>query len=572
MRWRFIFNVNQLYWFLVAILMIATGIVMVAFRQSSEGRQPEREVKVELQQNQRQTQMPLVRWRHGRRSPTLTAREAKSNPNGKRGEKTAPTSKQGIFTRIISQSSNPSANMNVKLSQHDRETTGRPILEGRIENITLKMGNLAKKLEWISNGRKSSATTGDYPKQRNNECTHGHFCRRQLLKGAMFTVARRKYQLTLHQTRTEVRTNLSYATQNSFRRMLHDPGHVTSYRATGAAILEQDGGFKLVQRIWDSSAEKRFLDNEPTLNTWPENYLFYQDLDGNYKPRSKGYILGIPTTTNCRFNNIKLYRTDGPMDPRLIRLNQSHVFLLFHVWKFAEVQDEENRNVEGHMFLWSFYDNSLLELDIPGFKLMTTEINWSPFVNDGQLYFIYSFDPLRVLRCGLEEKRAGKCNFVYVQQGAFEYNFNRNEDHLRGGTPLVLFEWPYYMTFTHSQFIDPIMEELSYKAHLAVVKVEPFIVVYLSQPILLSEDIYRGIPIVRHHLISNNFFFPIGLVLLDDDRADISVHINDYSGHVIRITGLRQIMNDVIETDRRQFNHIEPQSRMIQKALKTLLS
>jgi len=70
--------------------------------------------------------------------------------------------------------------------------------------------------------------------------------------------------------------------------------------------------------------------------------------------------------------------------------------------------------------------------------------NWIPLVVNGELYFIYSFTPFTVIKLISEE--TGECKLVkgHIQSQA-------NMKGLYGSTPLIPWNYPYYIGFLHSR-------------------------------------------------------------------------------------------------------------------------
>lgn len=177
------------------------------------------------------------------------------------------------------------------------------------------------------------------------------------------------------------------------------------------------------------------------------------------------------------------------------------------------------------------------------------EINWIPLSLNGELYITYSIDPLRVLNC---DTNSGDCKFVYEQPDASKHPFKYAVDHLRGGTPWILYQYPYYISLGHSVVIghSPGSKDHSiYNAHFMVLCVEPWRIVYVSRHLEFSSEWMTSVPVVRNYTISTPFFYPSGIIKWSDDVLDVSGHLNDYNGHVLRIKGVKNLMDDVIQHD-----------------------
>lgn len=200
----------------------------------------------------------------------------------------------------------------------------------------------------------------------------------------------------------------------------------------------------------------------------------------------------------------------------------------------------------------------------PHIELQRTEINWIPLDINGELYLTYSIDPLRVMKCN---QWTGDCKFVHEQAGTKDNAFLYTNDHLRGGTPWVLYKYPYYISLAHSvsATYKPYMDFAIYNAHLVVLSVEPWRVVYTSGAIHANSEWLNSEPIIRNHTIKGAFWYPTGLILWDEDVMDISCHLNDASGHVLRFKGLAAIMEQVIKNDKVTEVKSEPDVRVVQQ-------
>ena len=56
----------------------------------------------------------------------------------------------------------------------------------------------------------------------------------------------------------------------------------------------------------------------------------------------------------------------------------------------------------GRMFIWSEKLGRLFSLKIVSFEMDRMESNWSPFEFNGELYFIYMYNPMTIVKCHLE--------------------------------------------------------------------------------------------------------------------------------------------------------------------------
>lgn len=224
-------------------------------------------------------------------------------------------------------------------------------------------------------------------------------------------------------------------------------------------------------------------------------------------------------------------------------------FLIFHTWL---IDRHFNNDMAGrpHIYDLNKHVKKELVLDRP---MQRAEINWIPLDLNGELYFTYSLDPLRVAKC---DTKSGQCRFVFEQKGADRQPFVYSSDHLRGGTPWVLYKYPYYISVAHSVLVTkkPLDSFSAYNANIVVLCVDPWRVVYVSRNIKLHPDWLNSSPLIRKHTITSPFFYPSGIIMWSDDVIDISGHLSDADGHIVRMRGLKKLIKGVIDRDRRNRN------------------
>lgn len=159
-----------------------------------------------------------------------------------------------------------------------------------------------------------------------------------------------------------------------------------------------------------------------------------------------------------------------------------------------------------------------------------------------------SIDPLRVMKCN---KKDGDCLFVHEQDGSSSETFQYSSDHLRGGTPWLEYKYPYYISIAHNvaSTYRPNEDFAIYNANLVVLHVEDWRVVYVSRNIEAHPSWLHSEPVIRNHTIWSPFWYPTGLIMQTGDILDISCHLNDASGHILRLRGVKSILEQVISED-----------------------
>ena len=272
----------------------------------------------------------------------------------------------------------------------------------------------------------------------------GTFVLNYVQTGRVITERGMNYVNVTSPLQTSMIYSYSPEVEEFFKEAIYDPFDENIYVGLGPAILDEpDGSILSIQRLWLSNYDILF-NKDPTIkthNTWQENFLYKRKFSANWHPTERGSIMGIPTGSNCHY----AYRSDGPMDPRLFRWNDTR-YLSFHIWQF----DRDQSDIRGRMFMWNYELNQLIKLNVPPDfrkRLQRTEINWIPLVVNNSLYYIYLYDPFRVFKC----ERNGDCSYAQWPKGEEKYKFDGSQDVLRGGSPFILYKWPYYISIGHSQ-------------------------------------------------------------------------------------------------------------------------
>ena len=139
-----------------------------------------------------------------------------------------------------------------------------------------------------------------------------------------------------------------------------------------------------------------------------------------------------------------------------------------------------------------------------------------------------------------------------MQVNKEKFIFEHSVSHLRGGTPFELYKWPYYISVAHSTMYKKENHHRYYSAHIVVLCVEPYRIVYVSNDIKIHDEIYSRIPIVRWKYIDEGFIFPVGLITETKDVHTIGVHVNDHSSVLIRLRGIAALMHSIMQQDQRQ--------------------
>jgi len=111
-----------------------------------------------------------------------------------------------------------------------------------------------------------------------------------------------------------------------------------------------------------------------------------------------------------------------------------------------------------------------------------------------------------------------------------------------------------------------------YTAHLIVLSVRPtYRVVYVSDSLRVHSKVYRAAPMMRPRYIDDGFIFPVGLIVENDDSVALGVHVNDHSSVILRLKGLKTVMDRIIGQDRRRGSKRGPPVGDIQQHIHDIL-
>lgn len=161
----------------------------------------------------------------------------------------------------------------------------------------------------------------------------------------------------------------------------------------------------------------------------------------------------------------------------------------------------------------------------------------------------------------------GNCHFVYEQDGSNQHKFLYTNDHLRGGTPWVEYKYPYYISIAHNvaATYKPSQDFAIYNANLVMINVEDWRIVFVSRNIKANRHWLVSEPIIRNHTIATPFWYPTGIILQTDDVIDISCHLNDASGHILRLKGVKSLLTEAIRRDEASTSPGSPTIRTVQQ-------
>ena len=360
--------------------------------------------------------------------------------------------------------------------------------------------------------------------------------------GSMFKETGRTYEVAVDVMTTIAHSFSPYVEREASRRFL-DPARDNVYFANSPAVLWDKDKLILVTRIW-LDREKYEAKKDWPANHFADNFLYTQKFDHHMRPVSNGSIIGIPSPKQW-------WVGDGPIEPRLTKV-QGHVLVSFN----AAMAFRHNVPMD-FTVLWDMEENVVIVPQIEGGTPMVNatekddmprDKHWMALIRDDTLYFVHNLDPLRVMKCTLQ----GFCNFIYNEKDKSGFIFVHHISHLRGGTPFEHYRGNYYISIAHSTMYKKSNHHRYYTAHIVILHVDPYRVVYVSDHIQVHPQVYMEAPMVRKQWIDDGFIFPVGLIIEDLDSIVIGVHVNDFSSLLIRMRGIKRLMDQIIALDGHQ--------------------
>lgn len=240
------------------------------------------------------------------------------------------------------------------------------------------------------------------------------------------------------------------------------------YRPLNPSIIRTDTGYLMVLRSVNYLQEggKEFITQDPEGKFRTRNFLL--ELDPHFTPLSQKEIL----ESSGRKKNLGA-KVEGLEDCRLIDYGSSR-------WVSCTVSDM-NPYLIPEMALCRIGEDdrgavSIQELTLlHAFGEQRCEKNWLPFVRDGSLFFIYSFQPFIIVQPNLQD---GRCSIVTHQKLPWSLS------HLRGSAPPIPFDRG-WLLLTH----EVLLQKNGKRAYLHrfVYLNQAYIVERVSKPFVFSH-------------------------------------------------------------------------------------
>jgi hypothetical protein len=335
--------------------------------------------------------------------------------------------------------------------------------------------------------------------------------------------------------------NFSPEIESQAAKKFVDPRHENKFFALTPAFKWHEGSLVFACKIWLKMVrfDNSFMPRP--LNEFGDHHTYMQTFDKHLKPTSTAHLLGIHLRIQPG------HYGNGPLDVRMYRV-QNQLFLTIHGSYLAASGDYYDTQMiydvrEDLVYLPEIEGGSpALNRVVDPLDPVLRDKNWVPLIQNEQLYFVHNLDPLSVLKCSLH----GQCIFVHQEYDkTIPYIGN-----LRGGTPFEPYSDNYYISIAHFQSTkNTTAKKYYYTAHVVVLHVNPYRVVYVSDIIEIDSHLYKDVP-CEHVSVDDNSFFPISLLIENADSIVIGAHINDHYSVMLRMRGIKALMENVIEQDK----------------------
>ena len=268
------------------------------------------------------------------------------------------------------------------------------------------------------------------------------------------------------------------------------------------------------------------------------NHIYMRRYDRYLNPIGEGELITINTPLGPHLER------NGPHDARLFQIN-GNMYSLFATgyidsW-ISGIWDYQKRT----HFIPDFQKKLIRE------RQTIFEKNWVPIVINNTLYIIRHFDPMHIIRCDIHKS----CDFTRNDTDALRYKMLDSKVPLRGGTSFEPYKHPYYIGIGHSTNYNG--TKRFYTSHLMAISVEPvFRIIYVSDPIEIKPAIYSYFTgKVIWKAVQGNFIFPVGLLIENENSIVIGAHVNDHGSLLLRMEGIKSIMDQVISVDKVNGDH-----------------
>ena len=158
-------------------------------------------------------------------------------------------------------------------------------------------------------------------------------------------------------------------------------------------------------------------------------------------------------------------------DPRIFILNNEVCIIFICISPY----NNQNRCIG----FTKFNEWKPIFLQIENMKKNYIEKNWAPCVKNNELYFVYNYDPLVIIKYNLNDQ--GICNIVYKQNNV-KLPLDTSTTFLRGGSNLLQYKDDYYIGGCHSRIHKG--GYFQHYTHIILLDTKNWKIMYVSKSIM----------------------------------------------------------------------------------------
>jgi FkbM family methyltransferase len=284
------------------------------------------------------------------------------------------------------------------------------------------------------------------------------------------------------------------------------------------------------------------------------SFIYVEALTSNYRKISynlslaTGKMIEFPSILNITAPEVDEYGL-GPEDSRIVLGENNQLFVTFNML------DVDNRR---KIWLYDMITDYQTPFSIRDHQSSNVEKNWTPFIKNNKLYFVYSYNPLKILQCFTHN---GACEFISDTQS------NDPIGSLRGGTQLVRFrDSDYFVGIARTTTYCNKCERF-YRPHLVVLSTisGKFHLVYVSEPLRLDNIPMFASYFVSQYKNSKDFCHNIIRIMTPgsiidwewpNDKLTFTISINDKRSFIISVIGIGNVVQNIIFSIKNEYSQV----------------
>ena len=287
---------------------------------------------------------------------------------------------------------------------------------------------------------------------------------------------------------------------------------------------------KFFLNYFDANVYTKYIDNITSVEIDKTNYTMFKAIcyDENDVMHSCERIC-VNNKNGLLFqynnNNIVYGFEIEAEDPRMIKINNT----IYVVFICLSPYEGQNRCIA----ITEYKNFAPVYLQVEDMKMNSIEKNWAPFEKDGELYFVYNYDPLIIVKYDFNQE--GICKIIYKQNN-IDLPIKTETTFLRGGSNLLHYRDNYYIGGCHSRIDDG--KRFYHFTHIVLLDVVNWKIVFLSKPIIYNYKNYDLLRVnatnVLFDMIPNCIQDPVSLYTRNKKHY-ITVNVRDCISHLYEI-------------------------------------